>query len=52
MDDNGGGSERGKAREAPVVEALKEQGQVGKGVVDSQNYLRGSATGQCNLNHR
>lgn len=44
MDDDGGGFEGGGAGEAPVVEALEEEGHIGEGVVNGEDYLgRGSA---------
>lgn len=39
VDNDDGGSEGGEAREAAVVEALEQQGQVGEGVVDGEDYL-------------
>lgn len=54
VDDDDGGSEGGEAREAPVVEALEEQSQVGEGVVDGEDYLSSQqpATGQRNSKPR
>lgn len=35
------GFEGGETRETPIVEALEEEDQVGKGVVNGEDYLRG-----------